>query len=470
MNMKQSEQQIDQIFHGQLEGYTLSPPPGTLENIRARLKNRKRKQRIVLLRAIAAAAVMILAMVAGWMLYDFPESQQEMSENRTEKDFPAATEPVSRDNKKDGTKKEISGSGLSDNKLAPAEPFAEMKTKPMGPEAQHTESFALIQTASLHRNAEQLPFMQSVKPFIKSPAVSWKLHRKERDSSLGRTLSVEDQKLLAFNRATIADRHSEEDRWGLGLRVAPGYSSQNASHAADYSRNMTYSNTEGTADLNAGISVSYKASRRLSVESGMYYAQNGQKSGNSLQYSSNRYETLNTMYAVAADYFNTPVDIKQGKILMNSSAGVIEFSETPENAELSANLDTKSELPNALLTNSEFHQVFDFIEIPVLLRYTFIDKKIAMDMVGGVSANWVVGNKVYIGEGSDKEYVGHTADISDMNYSGTLGLALDYALGKKLSVCVEPRINYFLNSLNKNKAVDYRPYRIGLYTGINYSF
>jgi len=121
MNMKRSEQQIDQIFHDQLEGYTLSPPPGTLENIRGRLKNRKRKQRIVLLRAIAAAAVIILAMVAGWMLYDFPESQQEMSENRTEKIFPAATEPVSRDNKQDVTKKEISGSDLSENKLVPAE-------------------------------------------------------------------------------------------------------------------------------------------------------------------------------------------------------------------------------------------------------------------------------------------------------------------------------------------------------------
>jgi len=281
---------------------------------------------------------------------------------------------------------------------------------------------------------------------------------------------VEDQEVLAFNRATIADRYSEEARWSLGLRVAPGYSSQNASHAPDYSRNMTYSNTEGTADFNGGISVSYKASRRLSVESGMYYAQNGQRSGNSMQYSSNRYETVYTLNAVAADYFNTPVDIKQGKMLMNSFAGVIEFSETPENAELSANLDTKSELPNALLTNSEFHQVFDFIEIPVLLRYTFIDKKIAMDLVGGISVNWVVGNRVYVGEGSDREYVGYTADISPLNYSGTLGLALDYALGKKLSVCVEPRINYFLNSLNKNKAVNYHPYRIGLYTGINYNF
>jgi len=72
--MKGNEQPIDHIFRDKLEGYTVSPSPGMLENIRTGLRNRKRKQRIVLMRAIAAAAVIVLALVAGWMLYDAPES------------------------------------------------------------------------------------------------------------------------------------------------------------------------------------------------------------------------------------------------------------------------------------------------------------------------------------------------------------------------------------------------------------
>jgi hypothetical protein len=467
--MKGNEQPIDHIFRDKLEGYTVSPSPGMLENIRTGLRNRKRKQRIVLMRAIAAAAVIVLALVAGWMLYDAPESNLRLAENETEKMLPPVREPESRE-KKQETKAIRSEAGLSVNPLAETDTPAESKTGSRDQRALLTEARTPLQTTYLHKTRERIFFVQPVKPSIKTPPVTTPLLRKEKKRTKKQNLSEMDQEIWAMNQTTLTASHSNKDQWDVGLRLAPGYSSQNASHTAEYSKNMTYSNSEGTADFNGGISVTFKASRRLSVESGVYYAQNGQKSGNSIQYSSRHYETVYALSSMAADYFNTPVDIKQGKMLMNSSAGVIEFSGTPANAELSANLDTQSEFSNALLTNSEFHQVFDFVEIPFLFKYTLIDKTLDLDLVGGFSANWVVGNKVYIGEGPDKEYVGQTADISTLNYSGTVGLAVDYALGKKLSLSMEPRINYFLNSMNQNKAVNYHPYRIGLYTGIHYHF
>jgi len=35
---------------------------------------------------------------------------------------------------------------------------------------------------------------------------------------------------------------------------------------------------------------------------------------------------------------------------------------------------------------------------------------------------------------------------------------------------VEPRVKYFLNSLNSNSSVRYKPYIFGIYTGVSYEF
>jgi nickel-dependent lactate racemase len=50
------------------------------------------------------------------------------------------------------------------------------------------------------------------------------------------------------------------------------------------------------------------------------------------------------------------------------------------------------------------------------------------------------------------------------------GAGLTYALSKHVSFALEPRVNYYLNSINDNPDVDFHPYRIGVYTGLQYEF
>jgi opacity protein-like surface antigen len=90
--------------------------------------------------------------------------------------------------------------------------------------------------------------------------------------------------------------------------------------------------------------------------------------------------------------------------------------------------------------------------------------------VGGINAGLVVGNNAYIDNEYGVQNIGRTQDISTVNVSGTVGVGLNYALGKNLSVAVEPRLNYYLNSINRNPEVDFRPYRVGVYTGLYYEF
>jgi len=51
-----------------------------------------------------------------------------------------------------------------------------------------------------------------------------------------------------------------------------------------------------------------------------------------------------------------------------------------------------------------------------------------------------------------------------------LGMGFKYGLSRRISLNVEPRIKYYLNSLNSNSSVTYKPYTIGVFTGLSYEF
>jgi len=123
-----------------------------------------------------------------------------------------------------------------------------------------------------------------------------------------------------------------------------------------------------------------------------------------------------------------------------------------------------------VVSNARFIQNFDYIEIPLYLRYTLLDSKFDVEMLGGFSSNLLVGNQTFMESNAGKSRIGSTRDMETMNYSGTLGLGLKYGLTKRVSLNVEPRVKYFLNSLNSNASVTYKPYTIGVFTGLSYEF
>ena len=125
---------------------------------------------------------------------------------------------------------------------------------------------------------------------------------------------------------------------------------------------------------------------------------------------------------------------------------------------------------NTLTSSGEFSQVFQFVEVPLYLRYSVLDKRFGIEIMGGLNAGMVVGNAAYINNEYGKQNIGSTEDISTMNLSGTVGVGMNYALGKQFSLALEPRLNYYLNSINSNPDVDFRPYRVGIFTGVYYEF
>jgi len=67
-----------------------------------------------------------------------------------------------------------------------------------------------------------------------------------------------------------------------------------------------------------------------------------------------------------------------------------------------------------------------------------------------------------------KEIISKIQGINSMIYSTMLGFGIEYGISKKVTVNLEPLFKYSLNSINKDSEYIYKPYSIGVFTGINY--
>jgi hypothetical protein len=138
--------------------------------------------------------------------------------------------------------------------------------------------------------------------------------------------------------------------------------------------------------------------------------------------------------------------------------------------ELATNMEDQTLASAVVASDTRFVQNFQYIEIPLYLRYSVIDARFDVELMGGVSSSVLVGNDTYLESDAGKSLVGKTQDMQDVSYSGTFGLGLKYGLSSRIYLNLEPRVKYYLNSLNTNSSVTYKPYTIGVYTGVSYQF
>lgn len=466
------ELNMDKIFREKFEGFSEEPPAFLWNSIRAELAGKRRRKRVILYGRAVAAVLLALAFVAGWYFYDTSQTTKpqiaEMKPVKTEvlpetKEI-AATEAAPDDSP------EVAESQISGQLLADAEPAGMVaeKVEEIDEPQIVTENKILPGYADLTESPE-LKEIALLEPEISERdkiAETIKIKEEETEVILGEW----ERDLIAGNaRGHSVSAKKENTGWKLGVNVSPGYSSYSSKHDASYARNMTHQANEGNTNVSGGISVQYKTGKKVRLESGVYYAQNGKHSGFSAML--NPMKPQSEMFFASGDlFFNTPLNLEENELMMNSIAGVVEFKNLPRGAEVAAEMETMMKSETTLVTEGELSQVFEFVEIPLYLRYLILDRKIGVELIGGVNAGVVVGNNAYFDNEFGIQNVGKTRDISKLNVLSTIGVGVNYALSKNISIAVEPRLNYYLNSINQSRDVDFRPYRVGIYTGLYYEF
>ncbi len=475
---------IDDLFRNKLSGLTEEPPSDIWNNIQDQLILRRRKMRTAIYRWTAVAAILVLALISGWyfdiLSYErIPETaeienikQEEKNisadkyagknlaaskdtESVVEKSESLSTAAISGKKFFSGTSGEAGGGQGSGIQRIIISDYSEAVSGETGIDTKRRIAMEKIRNIRRTSLQEDYPLA---------------LAGKTDGTRTSSPDQVQKREMVAVNDIPVYKELKSKKEWKMGIEVSPGYSSYSSNHDPVYASNMTYPSSQINGNVCGGVSVQYKTGRKWSVESGVYYARNVQKSESTSQLFASNYDNEIPELSTEKLYFNPEVDVQGNRIAMKGIAGIIELEKIPEGAEIAGTFERTVSNPNALLTRGEFSQAFDFIEIPLLLRYLIINSKLDIELVGGVSAGMIVGNDAFLNNEYGKQKIGKTRDISTMNISGTLGLGLDYPLTEHISLALEPRVNYYLNSINNNPDVDFRPYRIGVYTGVYYEF
>jgi hypothetical protein len=255
-----------------------------------------------------------------------------------------------------------------------------------------------------------------------------------------------------------------EERWTISALVSPTYySGINLDHNALTS--LLVSKEQPVISYTGGFSFAYKINKRLSVQSGLFYSSFGNELSGINSFGGfetydktkgdHNFEVLTTngtVYTSNNDVFLTD-NISTARISTRYTSDVFD----PTKANLTY-------LDNSLTQN------FSYLELPFFLKYKLVDKTLGFNLIGGLSSNFLVNNGVYSSLNGGRYLVGKTEGVSAITFSSSLGMGMEYNLGKNLSLNLEPTFRYYLNPVTGNDGLRVHPYSFGIFSGLSFKF
>jgi hypothetical protein len=207
-----------------------------------------------------------------------------------------------------------------------------------------------------------------------------------------------------------------------------------------------------------GIDFSYNLADKLAFRTGMHYTKFGQ-SLNNVKVTSGSYAMKggNTVIKIASSMGKAQVQYEE---LMKAQ----QFDESPSYITYDNNRPPEFNLESAI------YQTFEMVKMPFLLEYTFLDDKFNFSMIGGINANLLVNEGIYMEQAQNTRHIGSTKNLRSVSYSGTLGLGLQYDINSTAQLFMEPSFDYYITSLNSDNSYQTFPYFFGFFSGVSISF
>lgn len=115
------------------------------------------------------------------------------------------------------------------------------------------------------------------------------------------------------------------------------------------------------------------------------------------------------------------------------------------------------------------NQRINYIEVPLELSYKILNKKFGIDVIGGVSSLFLNDNRVSLVSSESSTNIGEANNLNKLHFSTNVGLGLRYNFMKTFQANLEPMFKYQINTYNGD-AGNFKPYFIGVYSGISFSF
>jgi hypothetical protein len=274
--------------------------------------------------------------------------------------------------------------------------------------------------------------------------------------------------LTADNSENSTDENAKDNPWMLGSEIAPLYSYRKIE--SDYLDKSTVQDMnhseQGVIAYAGGLRVGYSAGRRLSVQSGLYYSRYGQEKNNGEAIQVDYLDNANVTYLSISNstgtiQANTNNASRYENVITSATGNKADFY---NNSGFPAISQDNIQIKEGGITAVQY---FDYLELPVTVKYKIIDRKLSFSFLGGLITNFLVNNSVQLKQNGNTESFGTTRDINKVNYQGSVGLGFDYPVMDRMAISLEPRFRYYLNPIDQRFNV--HPYSFGIFAGFSYT-
>ena len=293
-------------------------------------------------------------------------------------------------------------------------------------------------------NLDDLKGTTTIKSVIKET------QKKENDTAAISVAANELEELLNEKESKLK-KESKLNRWQLTSNVAPiflGSASNGSPIDSTLSRNSKSYNT----NVGFGVGVSYAVNKKLSVRTGL--------------------NKVNMSYNTNDISFFTGIQAKTLKnVRPTASSAMIHVESTVANREILPSETGLLPFETSITRESSGYlmQEMGYLEVPVEMTYNLIDKKFGVKIIGGFSTLLLQNNSITIVSQDRQTLLGEANNLNAIHFSTNLGLGLKYGFFKSFEFNVEPTVKYQMNTYTAN-AGNFKPYFIGIYSGISYKF
>jgi len=326
---------------------------------------------------------------------------------------------------------------LVKNKLAEPElnvPIQREKSEIALVEKQNTESTSnqINNKAVINNNSNEITLNNNTTEIVKTKI----------DSIV--VASIEPNALEELQKEKEKKTSTEQklNRWQVSSNVAPIYFSS-TSNGSPLDERLKNNDKNYATSYSYGLGVNYAINKKLNIKSGV----------NVLNVN---YDTYGIAY-----YQSQSVNSKIANLNPNLPGSLIVIE----------SLNNVNSTYNKFIQKYEgsLNQKMGYIEVPLEINYKILDKKLGIDIVGGMSTMILNQNEIYLQSTDLNLKVGEASNLNTIHFSGNLGLGFKYALFKHVAARIEPVFKYQINTFSKD-AGDFKPYVFGVYSGINYTF
>jgi hypothetical protein len=411
---------IDRVFQENLKDLEIYPNKRVWNNIESQLNRKAAKEPIALWKKLSGIAMLLLAVVsAGLFYYDTNQNnivQPQVSESEANTSTEVNETPL--------TPVFInSNSGLAEN--AKEEKSSRKLQKTIFVKKPNNNVIVTTNDISTVYSTIENKYVVDKNDFLEE---------------LNQTESITSRMESIPEKESPAD--TSYKKWSIGPTVAPVFynSLQDGSPLND-----ALSGNTKTSDnaLSIGVKINYQLSNKFFIQSGVNKVE--------LAYNTQGVNALISSSKNASSNINTD---KPGVILTPVRSG--------------QNLNSGSEL-NKSSVSGELNQSIEYFELPIEMKYSLYDKKVGLNLVGGFSTLILSNNSVSMITQNNVTDLGNANNLNDFNFSGNVGVDLDYKISKSWYLNVAPMFKYQFNTYS-NSAGNFRPYYFGLYSGLNYKF